>query len=60
MKTYRVKVKHLSFKKPAVSVYDIQAESADKAKAIVNNSLVLRHFTKQDFEIESVAESEEG
>lgn len=57
MKTYRVKVKHLSFKKPAASVYDIQAESAEKAKAIVNNSLVLRHFTKQDFEIESVEEA---
>ena len=59
MKTYRVRVKHLSFKKPAISVYDIQAESADKAKAIVHNNLVLHHFTKQDFEIESVAESEE-
>jgi hypothetical protein len=57
MKTYKVKVKHLSFKKPAIRVYDIQAESAEKAKAIVNNSLVLRHFTKQDFEIESVAEA---
>lgn len=56
MKTYKVKVKHLSFQKPAVSVYDIQAESAEKAKAIVNNSLVLHHFTKQDFEIESVEE----
>ena len=56
MKTYKVRFKHLSFKKPAVSVYYIQAESADKSKAIVNNSLVLRHFTKQDFEIESVEE----
>ena len=59
MKTYRVKVKHLSFKKPAISYYDIQAEDADKAKAIVHNNLVLHHFGKQDFVIESVEESEE-
>jgi len=33
MKTYRVKVKHLSFKKPAVSVYEIQAESCGREVA---------------------------
>ena len=58
MKTYTVKVKHFSFKKPAISFYDIQAETADKAKAIVHNNLVLHHFGKQDFVIESVEEVE--
>lgn len=59
MKTYAVKVKHFSFKKPAISYYDIQAESEEKAKAIVHNNLVLHHFGKQDFVIESVEEVED-
>lgn len=59
MKTYRVAVKHLYFKKPAVSVYEIQAADADKARAIVNNSLVMRDFTKDEFSIESVEEIKE-
>ena len=44
MKIYTVKVKHFNFKKPAISVYDILAETADKAKAIVHNNLVLHHL----------------
>ena len=59
MKTYKVKVKHTGFKKPAVSVYEIQAETAEKAQAIVHNNLVLHHHGPQEFCIDSVEEGKE-